>query len=229
MRQGKVERKIESGARSDAHAFGNSDPTVDAIRLMLEADTRLPQGIAAPRAAEPTPEPEKPKKRSIVRGRAALPELSQSVKESPVKAARDGVSIRQRLVARVTGFRPTRKQILFALFIGVMVWRPWLIPGILFLLFWIGLIVHLTLGPDRVAELLTPIRQKLAARYPEKAETMRRRAQAGADRLESWIERLPARWRDGIYLPDLGRSEKDGIPEMMKADPFDRLSRGRGA
>jgi hypothetical protein len=214
---------------------------VDAIRLMMEADDRAlkirnstpePAKAQAPNNSEMAEQPAKTPRRKMLKGRSALPDLTvapDTPKHRPTRAQGDREPLVRRLLARVSGFRPTRKQIALTALAVVMVWRPWLIPGILFLLFWIALIVHLTLGPDRVAELLTPVREKLAARYPEKAAALRRRAQAGADRVEGWIEKLPERWRDGIYLPDLGRSDSAGVPEAMKADPFDRLNPGRGA
>lgn len=127
----------------------------------------------------------------------------------------------ERVRARVVAYEPKRRHIAVIAFMAVMIWRPWLIPGLVLLLVLVAIIVHLTLGPDRVAELLDPLREKAAKRFPDKAAELHRRAQLGADKVESWVEKLPARWRDNLTVPDLGRS---GEPQFDGEDPFSKLA-----
>lgn len=149
-----------------------------------------------------------------------VPEQTVAEQPAPVQS----VPGQRTLVQAIKEFRPTRKQIALVALIGIVLWRPWLIPGLLFVAFWVALIVYLTLGPDRVAEIAYGRWQWFSARYPERAGRLLTRAQRGADRLDGWLARLPERWTDGIYLPDLGRSQSEAGPVEDQPDPFDRLA-----
>ncbi len=129
----------------------------------------------------------------------------------------------RRLSQAIREFRPTRKQIAFVVLVGIMLWRPWLIPGLLFVTFWVALIAYLSVGPDRVREIGQGRWEWFSARHPERAERVLTWAQRWADRMDGWLARLPERWTDGIYLPDLGRSQADAGPVEAQPDPFDRL------
>ena len=131
------------------------------------------------------------------------------------------------LLQAIKEFRPTRKQIAFVVLAGIVVWRPWLIPGLLFVLFWVGLIAYLTMGPDRVSEVAQGRWEWFRARFPERAERVMGWMQRSADRMDGWLARLPERWTDGVYLPDLGRSQADAEPADAQPDPFDRLAAER--
>lgn len=130
----------------------------------------------------------------------------------------------QRALTSVKEFRPTKKQIALFVLAVVVIWRPWLVPLLLFVALFSALIAYLTLGPDRVAELIAARWEWFQKRYPERAEIVLGKAQRGADRLDAWLAKLPEKWTDGVYLPDLGRSDADGKPLDDKPDPFDRLA-----
>ena len=131
------------------------------------------------------------------------------------------------LQRKVSGFTPKRKQAAFILFVAVMLWRPWLIPGIVLLSVWIGLIVYFTVGPERISELVISGWERFARRSPDRAERALGAIQRWADRLEGWLARLPETWTDGVYLPDLGRSHVEIAEDGP--DPFDRLTHERDA
>ncbi|MEZ5715685.1 MAG: hypothetical protein R3D85_11220 [Paracoccaceae bacterium] len=132
----------------------------------------------------------------------------------------------QSLRARIAAFEPSRRVGFVLLFLAVTIWNPWLIPGLMFLGLWIGLIVYFTLGPERITELSLVFWDWYARRHPERAQVWLGRVQRAADRIDGWLARLPERWTDGIYLPDFGRSqieESSEVREEMGRDPYERL------
>ncbi len=156
---------------------------------------------------------------------AAALEAMPMPEQAPISAVADtgaGISGEPKVK-----WQPTKKQIVAVLIIAVAIWKPWLIPGLLFLLFWVSLIVYFSLGPDRVTELVLGGWEFFEKRQPERAARWLARIQSGADRVDGWLARLPERWTDGIYLPDLGRSGVGGDALDDRPDPFDRLSSER--
>lgn len=168
-------------------------------------------------------------------GRAALPELDAAGTEpdgtagpSPVPEA----GKRFRLARLTAGFPirkwiPNRKVTTLLCLAGIVWWRPWLIPGLIFLSIWIALIVYLTVGPDRLAEVIEPLKRRLIARFPDRAEALRTRAQAGSERLARLVEKLPERWRDGIEVPQFGATPQTDAVFEDRPDPFERLAAER--
>lgn len=239
------ERRASDLAGEQTTPFDAADPTLDAVRLMMEAEMRQKvddPARATPEAASERASDELPAVKKLSRrfakkadapgkGPGIFPELDpgSAAPQETTEAvqASETQSVGTALVARLRQYHPSRKLSVFIAIVAVMIWRPWLLPGLLFLTLWIALIVYLTVGPDRLAELITPLRARLAARYPDKAAEIRRRAQIGADRVEALLEKLPARWREGIYLPDLGRSGDDIAGLESRPDPFERLTAER--
>lgn len=156
---------------------------------------------------------------------AQAPAQAMDQPGQPVDTAE--LTLVQRAVKAVKEFRPTRKQIALFTLLVVMVWRPWLIPGLVFVLFWVGLIAYLTLGPDRISEIAAARWEWFQRRHPERAEAMLGKVQRGADRVDGWLARLPESWTDGIYLPDFGRSASESGALDDQPDPFDRLAAER--
>ncbi|MDQ2095741.1 hypothetical protein [Rhodalgimonas zhirmunskyi] len=125
------------------------------------------------------------------------------------------------LAARVRAYQPKFRHSIMIAILAIMIWNPWLLPGLVFVAIWVALIAHLTVGPDRMGEIITALREKAAARFPEKAAEVHRRAELGAERLERLIARLPGRWKDKIQLPDFS-GQSDVLFEGD--DPFTRLA-----
>lgn len=125
-------------------------------------------------------------------------------------------------IAAIKSYRPTRKHIIIAALCVVMLLRPWLIPVTLFVLFLTVLIAYLTLGPDRVAELVVHGWQRLNMRNPELAEALRQRAETTALRIDAFLDRVPGTWTDNLHVPDFSKPD----PEVRnRPDPFDRLAK----
>jgi len=127
------------------------------------------------------------------------------------------------LKARVLGYRPTRKHIVLAVLALVVVMRPWLIPWVLFVGFWVGLIAWLTVGPDRMAEWAASAWDRLCTRKPELAEKLRRKADRFALRFDAFLDKLPDSWAEKLALPDLSRVVETDEDLDERPDPFDRL------
>jgi len=127
------------------------------------------------------------------------------------------------LKARVLGYRPTRNHIVLAVLALVVVMRPWLIPGVLFVGFWVGLIAWLTVGPDRMTEWAASAWDKLCTRKPELAEKLRRKADRFALRFDAFLDKLPDSWAEKLALPDLSRVVETDEDLDERPDPFDRL------
>ena len=166
-----------------------------------------------------------------VNSRDALPDLAPVEREANTTAqpAKNRFKSRKTnpkarsLKGRMLAYRPTRNHILIGAFVIVMILRPWLIPGILFVTFWVGLIAWLTLGPDRMLEWAGNAWDRLSTRNPDLAERLRQRGDAFALRFDAMLDKLPDSWAEKLALPDMSRpleAEKD----LSKApDPFEKL------
>ncbi|WP_135500999.1 hypothetical protein [Roseovarius aestuariivivens] len=122
--------------------------------------------------------------------------------------------------AALRGYRPTRKHVILAALALVVLWRPLLLPILAFVTFWLGLIIYLTVGPERCAEMGAGIWARFAARFPKRAERVRRRADAFAERFDRFLDRLPEPLADRLALPDFSVPMHD---DPSRPDPFDRL------
>lgn len=113
----------------------------------------------------------------------------------------------------------------------VILFKPWLIPALFFMLVWLVLILFLVLGSSRISELSEALWGWYQAMRPARAEAVVVRLQRAADRVDGILARLPARVSDGIYTPDLGRSARDRMREgqvLPQGDPLDRLALRHG-
>ena len=101
---------------------------------------------------------------------------------------------------------------------------PWAIPLILFAMFWIVVAGLAALGSERIGAWMLRIFLWLDARSPARAEQLRLRADRLAIRIDALLDRLPDRWTEGLYMPDLSRAAL--IPQDLneRPDPFDRIA-----
>lgn len=109
----------------------------------------------------------------------------------------------------------------------IIFFKPWVLPLVLFVLLWLSLILFLVLGGARISELLQAGWRGYARRRPEASARMLARLQRSADRVDGLLARLPEKWADGIYTPDLGRSTSEwsaaAVADLAE-DPFDKLA-----
>ncbi|WP_371225955.1 hypothetical protein [Roseovarius sp. 2305UL8-3] len=131
--------------------------------------------------------------------------------------------LRDRISSRITGYRPRVKHILLAALALVMFFRPWLIPGLLFVAFWVVLVAYLTMGHDRMVEIISNGWDRFVKRYPKRAERLRQRADRFALKFDAMLDRLPDSWAEKLALPDLSQPSKPDESLDERPDPFDRL------
>ena len=129
----------------------------------------------------------------------------------------------QSLKKRIKSYRPTPKHLAIAALVLVVWFRPWLIPGILFVGFWIGLIAYLTLGPDRSIEIASDVWSWISRKSPRTANRLRQGADAFALKFDALLDRLPDRWAEKLSLPDLSQpaTQPDTLDDLP--DPFEKL------
>jgi len=187
----------------------SADSADDLIRSVM-ADQRRDVNRNALPALEPVAEPT---------GRAARKVAAKAEKKN-AKPQRKATGA---LIARIKGYRPTRRHIFWAVVAVIVIWRPWLIPGLLFVAFWVGLIAYLTLGPDRIAEWCAASWEKLSRRKPALAERLRQRADTFALKFDALLERLPDKWAEKLALPDLSQAGTSQNDLDERPDPFDKL------
>jgi hypothetical protein len=162
---------------------------------------------------EPVSEPEAPAPRKVWKKK----------KQGHPGTTADKSGSKPALMERIKAYRPARKHIALVALAGVMIWRPWLIPGILFVSFWVGLIVFLTLGPDRAMEKFASFWNRLERRRPQTADRLRNGADRFALKFDALLDRLPDHWAEKLALPDLSRRTEADADLDDTTDPFDRL------
>jgi len=158
------------------------------------------------------------------RKRAALPELAPPAEPQPERHRRTRAKKQPQRTgpaARLRKLRP-RHAVWVALAV-IMVVRPLLLPLLVLVSILVAVIVFLTLGPDRIAELLSEGWQRLARRRPALAERLRQRADRFALRFDAMLAYLPERWAEAMALPDLSRATLSRDATEERPDPFDRL------
>ncbi len=119
-------------------------------------------------------------------------------------------------------YKPTVRQAALAAGILVMVVKPWLLPILLVLVLAVLLVSYWTLGHDRSVEVGVRAMEVFRKYCPELAARLEERARNGLRRVNAMVEKLPEKWTEGLYLPDLEPASDK--PEKMQNDPFDRLT-----
>jgi len=113
------------------------------------------------------------------------------------EAAEPRPEILTRLRARIG-----RKHIAVMVLAGIVVLKPWLVLTIVLLLVLALAVLILGVGPARLGAFGMGLFQRLAVARPEMADRMLDWAEAHADRIEWWLDKLPGGWTDGMNLPE---------------------------
>jgi hypothetical protein len=118
------------------------------------------------------------------------------------------------------GLRP-RHFVLIALVVAVIL-RPWLVLWGSLLFFAVAIIMYFSLGPEFWTNKITRLYMWLLRKSPASAEKIRLAARRTSRRMEVMLEKLPARWTSGLYLPDFDPPSQND-PFDNRPDPFERL------
>ena len=108
------------------------------------------------------------------------------------------------LIEQVKSYRPTRAHLVFAAFAALVLFRPWLVFGILFLTGFIMVGVLLITGYDGFWQGIIRISRWYTKRRPERAEAVYQKLDRFAVRWDAILDRFPEGTVDGLYLPDFG-------------------------
>ncbi len=128
-------------------------------------------------------------------------------------------------IAHIKGFRPTRRQIIAAaLILVVLIWPAWVIFfAVLNLIVVLG--VFLCFGGDRVWGGVVRALSWYIQRAPERGTRLTARIDRFADRWDGILDRFPDGWVDGLYLPDVrALLEADKLHDDALNARFDRMS-----
>lgn len=186
-----------------------------AIRDLLAKET--PQAPLEP-AVQDSVVPEPAAKRQLPSKRELLERevIAPAAEEPPVPGAkakskakrpkppRAATGIGARLRAAVTGYRPTPRHIVLASLALVVLFRPWLMLGVVFFALFLITAVFLILGYDGFWRRAMGLARWYARRHPSRAVELHRKLDAFAMRWDAVLDRFPEGSVDGLYLPDFG-------------------------
>ena len=208
----------------ESPGFQISEEETDAIiRQTLAAQPRLKGREALP---DIVPQDEltgrRRNKRHIVTTRVS-PCVSQPTEPAAARAP-DTKSVPPVDLGTARPRRSWRKPVMYGgLGLFIYVW-PWAIPIAIFVTFWVVLIACATLGSDWIGRSVSWVFLRVQKRSPARAERLLDRADAMALRFDVVLDRLPERWSEGMYLPDLSHLRQAVSEQNDRADPFDRIT-----
>ncbi|UWP91867.1 hypothetical protein K3X13_12605 [Aliiroseovarius crassostreae] len=194
------------------------DSLNSSIKTMIataEADTDRTQ-FAEP-APPPADPPANPARKKAPRTKRQGPGIGRKI----FAECRKTVGLLARFLWQVLRHPRTPRVLAIALIAAVTVAHPLFILALLLVAGMVAAITYFSVGPEAVDAFIIQRFQRLKARDPAKAEHLYSRAVRGIDLLNKAIDRLPERWTQGLYLPDLNPEQTP--PEKMREDPFARL------
>ncbi len=106
--------------------------------------------------------------------------------------------------ARLGGYRPKPAHVTLAALLLFVVFRPWLMLGLVFVSLVIMSGVFLITGYDGFWHGVMKISRWYARRNPGRASAIHHRLDAFAMRWDAVLDRFPEGTVDGLYLPDFG-------------------------
>lgn len=106
------------------------------------------------------------------------------------------------LMDRIRAYRPTPAHIAMALFALLVLTRPWLVFGLLFLFVFMMIGVFLIAGYDGFWQGVIKASRWYAKRRPSRAAVLHARLDRFAVRWDAVLDRFPEGTVDGLYLPD---------------------------
>ncbi|MGJ8629192.1 MAG: hypothetical protein ACSHXB_19710 [Sulfitobacter sp.] len=208
------------------------DPnSLAAIRNLLAAEPEVkPQPVEERQAAKveaafaPLPDADEG-------GRGPRQPVSQPAPQKPSKSKKKipQNSIIARVKASILGYRPSAKHIVLACLALLIVFRPWLVLGILFLSLFIVMGIFLILGYDGFWRRGMGLARWYARRRPQRSAELHRKLDSFAMKWDAVLDRFPEGSVDGLYLPDFGDlAEAEARHDATLDRRFDSL-RNNGA
>ena len=229
---------------SDLREKPDLDTDIMAIRALLDEngpararadESDMSVEDAAPGAEDrPAPAPrqhaaptdEEPELGARIR---AAEQAAETMTPAPDRTAQPGFgarlgALRSRLAGRVRGYRPTPRHVAFAVIVLLAVLRPWLLLALLLLPVVIVAGLFLAVGYDRFWAGVLRLYKRYHARRPQRAERLRRKADAFALRWDAFLDRFPEGSVDALYLPDLNSlQQQEARHEQALDQRFSKL------
>jgi hypothetical protein len=134
--------------------------------------------------------------------RARTPRAAKTPPKPPAEAQASRAGGRG--AANLAGYRPKPAHIALAAFVLLVLMRPWLVLGFLFVGFFILAGVFLVLGYDGFWHGVMRVNRWYARRRPARAAIVLSRLDRFAMRWDAVLDRFPEGSVDGLYLPDFG-------------------------
>ncbi|MEM6304347.1 MAG: hypothetical protein AAF744_06475 [Pseudomonadota bacterium] len=129
-----------------------------------------------------------------------------------------------RLKASIKGYRPTPRHIIVAGAVLLVVFRPWLVLGLVFLFLFVFAGILLILGYDGFWRQVMRLGRWYARKHPSRSGELHRKLDRFAMRFDAFLDRFPEGTVDGLYLPDLGDlTEADKRHDAALDRRFDTL------
>ncbi len=150
------------------------------------------------------PETEKKKRGfglSFLRRKAATTPVNVP-QPTPAKPAKQKAEQGEGLIDRLRAYRPTPAHIALALVALLVLMRPWLVVGLLFIFVLVMVGVFLIAGYDGFWQGVIKASRWYAKRRPSRVAILHARLDRFAVRWDAVLDRFPEGTLDGLYLPD---------------------------
>jgi len=116
----------------------------------------------------------------------------------------EGGGMVDQLKAKILTYRPSVKHVVLASLALLILFRPWLMLGLLFLSAFIVTGIFLILGYDGFWHRVMAVARWSARKHPSRSAEMHRKLDNFAMRFDAFLDRFPEGSVDGLYLPDFG-------------------------
>ncbi|KIN66448.1 hypothetical protein Z945_3868 [Sulfitobacter noctilucae] len=186
-----------------ARPVSELDPqSLAAIRGLLEAEPPVTAQPVAERQAEQAargmPDDTPPTRREQPVPSRTAEQVASPVNKPAKATTTSGIK------SSLTSYRPTPKHIALAGFALLVLFRPWLVVGLLFLSLFVMVGVFLILGYDGFWRRAMGLARWYAKRRPSRAAELHRKLDNFAMKWDAILDRFPEGSVDGLYLPDFG-------------------------
>lgn len=194
----------ESSSQPAAQSDDLDTASMAAIRALLAEDDaparkRGPRRIARKAEADPIDANAEIAPRSM----GPVTEAPQETPEAASAPAHERASVGG-LKAKLLGCRPTPRHVIWGGLALLVVFRPWLVLGIVLLSAFILTGIFLILGYDGFWRRVMGIARWHARRHPSRSAEIHRKLDTFAMRFDAFLDRFPEGTVDGLYLPDFG-------------------------
>tara|TARA_R110002094_G_scaffold53486_4_gene64794 strand:- start:1060 stop:1737 length:678 start_codon:yes stop_codon:yes gene_type:complete len=215
--------KHQATQEKTADNDGLDATSLAAIRSLLVAE---PEAFKATAPTKPGRHRKTPPARTAEPARTATDEPGTRIQAAPAQAENEPFQAERPATARsrIAGFRPSAKHILLGGIVVLIVFRPWLILGLLALSTFVMVGVFLILGYDGFWRRAMAVARWYARRRPSRAAALHSKLDRFAMKWDGVLDRFPEGTVDGLYLPDFGYlAEADARHDAALDRRFEKL------